>query len=51
MDAVLMDVDADGRVKFEGEEWSTPTMQERRAIIYAAKNEMEELTELIERLQ
>ena len=51
MDAVLVDVDADGRVRFENEDWKTPTLQERRAIIYAATNTMDELHDLIETLQ
>ena len=50
----------DGRVRFENEDWSTPTLQERRAILPAAKNAIdlpaaknaiEELSELIEILQ
>jgi hypothetical protein len=51
MDAVVVDVTADGRVRLENEDWSQPTLQERRAILYAAKNEVEELSELIEILQ
>ena len=31
MDAVLVDYDHDGRVELEGEDWSSPTLQERRA--------------------
>jgi hypothetical protein len=48
MEAVVIDVDAAGRVRFESEEWSEPTLQERRAIIYAATNEIAALTELLE---
>jgi len=51
MDAVLVDVSADGRVRLENEDWKTPTLQERRAIIYAATNTIEELQELIDALQ
>ena len=51
MDAVLVDVDPDGRVRFDQDEWKTPTLQERRAIIYAATNTIEELQELIDALQ
>ena len=51
MDAVVVEVSADGRVRLENEDWSTPTLQERRAILYAAKNELEELTELVEILE
>jgi hypothetical protein len=48
MDAVVVEVSSEGRVRLENEDWSTPSLQERRAILYAAKNEVEELTELIE---
>jgi len=51
MDAVLVDVDRDGRVRFDGEDWKTPTLQERRAILYAAQNEHDALTELLEFLE
>jgi hypothetical protein len=51
MDAVLVEVDRDGRVRFDGEEWKTPTLQERRAILYAAQNELEQLAELVEVLE
>ena len=50
MDAVIVEVDRDGRVRLENEEWSTPTLQERRAIIYAAQKERDALTELLETL-
>ncbi len=50
MDAVVVEIDEDGRVRLDGEDWSSPSLQERRAIIYAAKNEVEELNELIDRL-
>ena len=48
MDAVVVEVSSEGRVRLENEDWSTPTLQERRAILYAAANEVEALTELIE---
>lgn len=48
MDAVVVDIAADGRVRLEHEEWSTPTLQERRAIIYSAREELAALTELLE---
>jgi hypothetical protein len=51
MDATIVEVDANGRVRFENDGWSTPTLQEQRAIIYAAKNELADLTELLEKLQ
>ncbi|MBI3400843.1 MAG: hypothetical protein HY048_05425 [Acidobacteria bacterium] len=51
MDSVVVDVDSDGRVRFEDdirECWHVPSLQERRAIIYAARQEREALTELLE---
>ena len=51
MDAVLVDVDADGRGRFEGEEWSVPSLQERRAILYAAGKARDELTDVMETLE
>jgi len=51
MDAVLVDVSVDGRVRLENEEWRTPTLQERRAIIYAASTALDDLTELLEILE
>ena len=51
MDATLVEVAADGRVRFDHEDWSAPTLQERRAIIHAAQEEMLALGELLEILQ
>ncbi len=51
MDAVVVEVAADGRVRLENEDWSAPSLQERRAILYAATHAIEELTELIDILQ
>jgi hypothetical protein len=51
MDAVVVEVGRDGRVRLEGEDWSTPTLQEHRAIIFAAREEVAALTELLEILQ
>jgi hypothetical protein len=48
MDAAVVEFDADGRVRFETGEWSTPSVQERRAIIHAAQSELENLKELLE---
>lgn len=50
MDAVVVDVRPDGAVRLDREDWSYPTLQERRAIIYAASKEMDALKELIETL-
>ena len=51
MDAVLVEFDQDGKVRFDGEDWSVPTLQERRAILYAAQNQVSELKELIDVLE
>ena len=51
MDATVVEVNADGSVRLEQEEWSQPTLQERRAIIHAAQEERLALDELIEILQ
>ena len=48
MDAVIVEVNGDGRVRFENEDWSAPTLQERRAIINAAQQELLALGELLE---
>lgn len=51
MDAVLVEFDQDGRIRFDNEDWSTPSVQERRAIIHAAKEQLEHLKELLEALE
>jgi hypothetical protein len=51
MDATILEVDSDGRVRLEKDGWSVPTLQERRAIIYAAQTEAAALEELIDILQ
>jgi hypothetical protein len=51
MDAVVVDVGADGQVQLQGEDWSRPTLQERRAIIHAAQQEVAALQELLEIFQ
>jgi hypothetical protein len=51
MDSVVVDFNSDGQIKLEHEDWAKPTLQERRAILYAAKNELGALNELIEILQ
>lgn len=59
MEAVVVEVDENGRVRYEGQgeavpgadgDWTQPTLQERRAIIYAARQEMDCLSELIDAL-
>jgi hypothetical protein len=47
MDAVVVDFDAAGCVKFDNGEWTQPTVQERRALIHAAESEMARLKELL----
>jgi acyl-CoA reductase-like NAD-dependent aldehyde dehydrogenase len=51
MDAFLVEFSPDGRVRFDKEDWARPTVQERRAIIHAAKDELENLKELLEILE
>jgi hypothetical protein len=52
MNSTVVEVDETGRVRLEHDpEFAMPTLQERRAIIYSAKNEIEALTELIEKLE
>jgi hypothetical protein len=51
MDAVVVEFSDDGRIRLENEAWSTPTLQERRAVIYAAHDAIARLTELIEALE
>lgn len=50
MDAVLVETNPEGLVRFENEDWVRPTLQERRAIVYAATKEIEALTDLIDTL-
>jgi hypothetical protein len=50
MDAVLVEAAPDGRLRFENEDWTTPTLQERRAVIHAARKEIDVLQELIDLL-
>ena len=51
MDAVVVEFERDGRVRLENDDWIEPTLQERRAIIYAAQNAIAELSELVDTLQ
>jgi hypothetical protein len=52
MDEVVVGVDEQGRVRYASaaadEEWQPATLQERRAIIYAARQEIAALTEVID---
>jgi hypothetical protein len=51
MDATVVEVGSDGRVRLENEDWSVPTLQETRAIIYAAKKEIDDLNDAVDVLQ
>jgi acyl-CoA reductase-like NAD-dependent aldehyde dehydrogenase len=51
MDAFLVDFDENGRIRFDNEDWSQPSVQERRAIIHAAKDQVEHLKELLHVLE
>jgi hypothetical protein len=52
MDSVVVDYDNDGRIQLEDDaEFRQPSLQERRAIIYAARNELAALTELLDVLE
>ena len=50
MDAILVEFDPSGAIRLENEEWRQPSLQERRAIIHAAKAGIDELTELVQTL-
>ncbi len=50
MDAVVVDMSPDGLVQLASREWFQPSMQERRAILYAAEKELEALRELVDTL-
>tara|TARA_Y100000588_G_scaffold326358_1_gene360733 strand:- start:2144 stop:2326 length:183 start_codon:yes stop_codon:yes gene_type:complete len=47
MNEVLVECDANGRIRLDGEDWTSPSLQEKRAILFAAENEIQELKELI----
>jgi hypothetical protein len=51
MDAYVVEVTSDGRVTIDDAAPAAPTLQERRAILYAAKAEIEALQELVEILE
>ena len=51
MDAVLVEFDASGQVRFDNEDWCTPSLQEQRAILYAAEQQAAALRELIDTLE
>ena len=49
--AFVIEVGADGRVRLENEDWTEPTLQEKRAIIYAAEEQLSALIELLDILR
>ena len=51
MNAVIVEFDDEGRVRFESGEWTKPSVQERRAIINAAQSELNSLEELLETME
>jgi hypothetical protein len=52
MDATLVEFSPDGRIRFDDNEvWVTPSVQERRAIIHAAKEALDDLTELLQTME
>jgi hypothetical protein len=51
MDAFLVEFDEQGRIRFDNEDWSIPSVQERRAIIHAAKDQLDHLKELLDVLE
>jgi hypothetical protein len=51
MDATLVEFSPDGRVRFDNEDWVVPSVQERRAIIHAAKETLDDLTDLLQTLE
>jgi len=51
MDATLVEFSPDGRIRFDNEDWVVPSVQERRAIIHAAKDMLDDLTELLHTLE
>ena len=51
MDAFLVEFDQEGRIRFDHEDWSRPSVQERRAIIHAARDQVAHLKELLDILE
>ena len=48
MDAWLVEFDGEGNIRLEDEGWRRPSLQERRAIIHAARGDLAILTELVD---
>ena len=51
MDVIVVEVDRDGRVRLDTDEWIVPTLQEKRAILYSAQEELAALNELVDALE
>ncbi len=51
MEATLVEFSPDGRIRFDNEDWVMPSVQERRAIIHAAKETLDDLTDLLQTLE
>lgn len=51
MDSVVVDFQDDGQIRIENEDWHAPSLQEQRAVIYAAREEMARLSELVEAIE
>ena len=51
MDVIVVEVDRDGRVRLDTDDWIVPTLQEKRAILYAAQQELAALNELVDALE
>jgi hypothetical protein len=47
MDVVVVEVGSDGRVRLDDGSWLAPSLQERRAIIYAAQSEIADLNDVV----
>ena len=48
MNATLVEFSPDGRVRLDNDDWMMPSVQERRAIIHAATEALEDLKELLQ---
>jgi hypothetical protein len=51
MDVTVVEIADDGRVRYADGEWAAPTLQEKRAIIYAARNAIEALQDGVATLE
>lgn len=51
MDTTLVEFAPDGRIRLDNEGWTLPSVQERRAIIHAANEAIEDLKDLLTMLE